>query len=412
MSMIYKPSFLKEILMVSLTLLKRILDEQEEDMKYVRIKPRELFKDIEDSMDLKEITVLSGVRRSGKTYILYHLARKFDGVYLNFEDERLIGFEYEDFDKLYNLVGSRPLLLDEVQNVRGWEKFVRRIHNKVKVVVSGSNSQLLGSEFATTLTGRTITFNIYPLNYSEFLNFKELNPSIHSFERYLELGGFPRIVETERKEFIREYFDMIIYRDILPRFNIKYSEALKDLAVYLLSHIGKPYSYRNLSRVIGIKHEMTVKEYIRHLESSFLVYELQKFDPSYRSRERSPKKIYTVDPMFARIGFSDHSVNSRLLENIVYLHLIRKFGRKNVYYYLGDREIDFLIAENLKPKMAINVSYSIENEDTLEREIKGLLSINPKLKKYLITLYPLDFDLPKSITHVPAVELLSGKVSL
>ncbi len=308
--------------MISIALLKRILEEQEDEIYSLKIKPRSITKKLDKSMQMKEITVLSGVRRSGKTYLMYHLARKFNGIYINFEDERLMRFDASDFDKLYNLVGNRPLLLDEVQNVYGWEKFAHRIHNRTKVVVSGSNSKLLSSEFTTILTGRTITFDIYPLDYSEFLNFRELNPSIQTFEKYIDLGGFPRIVETGETNLIREYFNMIIYKDILPRFNIKYGEALKDLSIYLLSNIGKPFSYRSLTNIVGIKHEMTIKEYIKHLESTYLMYSIQKYHPSFKTREISPKKIYAVDPLFSRIGISDLSVRTRLLENIIYLYLI------------------------------------------------------------------------------------------
>ncbi len=398
--------------MMSVALLKRIVEEQREEVNSARIKPRQIFKEVEKAMELKEVTVLSGVRRAGKTYIMYHLARKFDGVYVNFEDERLMQFDLSDFDKLYNLSGRKPLLLDEVHNVKGWEKFVRRVHNKTKVVVSGSNSQLLSSEYATVLTGRTITFDVFPLTYSEFLEFKEVSPSIHSFERYMDLGGFPRIVETERQEFIREYFNMIIYKDVLPRFSIKYGEFLKDLAVYLLSNIGKPFTYRSLTKVVGIKHEMTVKEYIKHLESSYLLYTIQKYHPSFRIREAAPKKVYAVDSAFAKIGIPDISLRSRLLENIVYIHLMQQFGRENVFYSVKEHEVDFLITKNLKPKIAFNVSYSITDSKTLKREIKGLLELRKGIRRYLITLYPLDFDLPEEIEHIPAVDFLSNAQSI
>ncbi len=395
--------------MLSAALLRRVVEEQRELILSAKIKPRKVAKKLEESMNFKEVTVLTGVRRSGKTYLMYHLAKEFGGVYINFEDERLMGFDLSDFERLYALCEGGPLLLDEVQNIPGWEKFVRRIHEKTKVVVSGSNSSLLNSEFTTILTGRTLTFDIFPLDYSEFLSFKELRPSIQSFEKYLDLDGFPRIVETERTDFIREYFNMIIYKDVLPRFNLKYGQSLKDLAVYLLSNVGKPFSYRSLCRLLGIRHEMTVKEYVKHLESSYLLFTIQKFYPSFRIREFSPKKSYSVDPLLARIGITDLSLRSRLLENVIYLHLIRLFGKDNVYYSLKKREVDFVVAEGLKPSLAFNVAYSINDSKTLKRELEGLLELSPSIKKYLVTLYPLDFDLPEGITHLSAVEMLAVK---
>ncbi len=392
--------------MIAIQLLKRIIEEQQEEIKTAKVRERKIIREVEKSMELEEVTVLTGVRRAGKTYIMYYLAKKFGGVYVNFEDERLVGFDIGDFDKLYNLVGKKTLFLDEVQNIKGWEKFVRRIHKKTKVVVSGSNSSLLNSEFTTALTGRTITFEVFPLDYEEFLSFKGLAPSINSFEKYIDLGGFPRVVQTEEKEFIREYFNMIIYKDVIPRFNIKYGEALKELAVYLVSNIGKPFSYRSLTRVVGIRHEMTIKEYIKHLESSYLISTLQKYHPSFRKRELFPKKVYSIDPSFSKIGSVDLSIRSRALENIIYLHLLRSFGRNNLYYFANKGEVDFLIAPNLNPKIAINVSYSIDNKKTLAREVRGLMELKPSIKKYLLTLYPLDFDLPREITPIPVIDFL------
>ncbi len=393
--------------MISTIQLKRIIEEQQEEVKHAKIKPREIIPELEASMDLEEITILTGARRSGKTYLMYHLAQKYDGIYINFEDERLIGFDVKDFEKLHYLIGEKPLLMDEVQNVEGWEKFARRVHRKNKVIVSGSNVQLLNSEFATALTGRTLTFQVFPLSYKEFLSFKGLSPSVSSFENYLDIGGFPRIVETGKKEFIREYFEMILYRDVVPRFNIKHIGALRTLALYLLSNVGKPFSYRSLLQITGMKHEMTIKNYVQYLESSYLIFTLYKYHPSFKTRERSPKKAYTVDPLFPTLGTPDISIRSRLLENIIYIHLIKQYGKENVYYYQDKQEIDFLIAQKLQPSIAMNVSYSITDKKTFNREINALLRLNPKIKKYLITLYPLNFDLPDGINYISAIDLLT-----
>lgn len=398
--------------MIPLILLKRVIEENSNEINNTDIKRREVIPDLEKAMKMKEITVLSGIRRSGKSYLMYYLAKKFGGAYINFDDERLINFDVQDFDRLYNLTGGKTLFLDEVQNIKGWERFANRIQTKTKLVVSGSNSSLLSSEFTTRLTGRTITFDIYPLSYSEFLNFKNLKPAIDTFEKYLDIGGFPRIVETEEKVLIKEYFNLIIYKDIIPRFNIKHAESLRELAVYLISNIGKPYTYRSLTKVIDIQHEMTIKEYIKHIESAFLLSSLSRYHPSLRKREALPKKIYSIDPLFSTIGFSDETIRSRLLENVVYLHLIKLFGRNNVYYYLEKNEVDFLITKNMRPTIAINVAYAIYDNNTLKREIAGLLSLDKNIKKYLITLYPLDFDLPRGIKHISVIDFLVNAQSI
>ena len=198
--------------------------------------------------------VLHGIRRSGKTYLMFMLFKECkDALYVNFEDERLSGITLSDLDDLYlNYLmikePERPVMfLDEIQNIKGWEKFVARLQSKVKFIISGSNASLLSSEYATVLTGRYIAFRVHPLSFKEVLGakkIKSLNPSIteqkavllNHFYQFLDYGGFPDASLNRDPLLLKSYFEGILYRDILPRFTIQNNVALETLAHYLISN--------------------------------------------------------------------------------------------------------------------------------------------------------------------------------
>ena len=342
--------------------LKEIIEEHTEEALTAQLKHREIEGAIDRWMKGEEVVVLTGVRRSGKTSIMFNLLQRHGGTYINFEDERLMDFTIRDFEKLERLTKG-PLFLDEVQHVPGWERFVRRIHRRRKVVVSGSNASLLEGEFASSLTGRTITFHIYPLTYREFLFFKGLKPGRASFSKYLELGGFPAVVLKEERRLLKEYFSAILYRDIRGL-----NDAMERLAFFLLSNVGKPFTYRSLKAYLGVKHELTVKRYIRALEKAFLIHILHRYDPSLRRQESYEKKVYAADHGLASL-FPRVRDAGRLLENATLLNLL-PWG-KELYFYKNGGEVDFLIAEGLKVEMALNVTYEL-SEVNLRREVKPL----------------------------------------
>ncbi len=342
--------------------IKEIVEEQTENA----LKERLFKRDVEDKMKRwmkeEEVIVLTGVRRSGKTSIMFNLLKKYGGVYVNFEDERLINFSLKDFDKLERATEG-PLYLDEVQNVEGWERFVRRVHKKRKVVVSGSNASLLESDYASSLTGRTITFRILPLSYKEFLRFKGLKPGKHSFVKYLELGGFPAVVIKEEKRLLKEYFSAILYRDIKG-----INQKVEKLAAYLLSNAGKPFTYRSLKTFLNVKHEETVKRYVRMLEKAFLLKVVHKYTLSLKKRDSYEKKVYAVDHGLASL-FPRVADSGRLLENALFLNLSAL--EKDIYFYKNSGEVDFLVCDNLKVEKALNITYEL-SQDNIKRELKPL----------------------------------------
>lgn len=351
---------------------------------------------IEKTLSYEEVTVIKGVRRSGKTFTLYELFQKHGGVYINFEDDRLYDFSIEDFEKVMDIIKENDhniLYLDEVQEVSGWEKYAHRIHRKIKILVTGSNSKLLSSEFSKSLVGRTKSYSIYPLSYQEFLRFKKMRRSRNSLSDYMKTGGFPRIVLTNDSSLASEYFERIIYRDILGREKLMYPEAMKTLALYLISNIGKEFSYRSLKNVCGIKHENTIKDYIGMLKDAYLIHVINRFHPSLKVQESYGKKTYAIDPSFAHLGKRGSPDIGRILENMVFLHFLRK--GYDIYFGKNKKEVDFIICKGLKPQKIMNVTYEAEKKGTKERELTSLSHFQKEIgvEAEMISMYP--FKVPK-----------------
>ena len=406
--------------MVSREVIQETVADYQKEIEQATIYPRSIFAQVEKTLQSEEVTVLTGIRRCGKTCLTYELLKKYPGVYINFENEKLINFSIDDFDKLFSLAieqNKKILVLDEIQNIKGWEKFAARIHKKIKVFALGSNSSLLSSEFSSTLTGRTITIHVTPVSFGEFLEFKKLAPDNPTekrayLEKYLILGGFPRIVLSENNELISEYFNRIIYRDVIPRFGVQKPESLNRLALYLMSNNARPFSYRKLKEYCDLSHETTVKEYIYYLEQAYLLSTLNCFDPSLKRQELRPKKTYMTDTAFKHLGQTSDQEKGIMLENAVYLELNRKLKfEEKLYYYKNGVEVDFVLCEGLKPTTCYNVAYELETKETFDREVQGLLKIRGKLKTkdhYLISLYPPKFDIPRGIIYLDAAEFLLG----
>ena len=352
---------------------------------------RDLMDDLMRSSKMEEVTVLKGVRRSGKTFMLFGLMKKIGGTYINFEDERLMDFSVEDFEKLFDIAmknNKKTLYLDEVQEVEGWEKFAHRVHRKLKIFVTGSNSKLLSSDFSRSLVGRTKSMISKPLNYNEFLRFRKLPNKRESFLEYMDIGGFPRIVLTGDRDLAKEYYERIIYRDIIAKSNIRNPEALKNISNYLLSNIGKEFSYRSLKQISGLNHETTVKEYVDLLQDGFLLKLLKAYSPSLKKQEGYSKKIYTVDPAFIHLGKRLEKDSGRTFENIIFNHIQ---DRADIYFWKNTYEVDFILCSGLKPKSAINAAFEATNESTVSREIGGMEKISKKLKipATLVSVYPI-----------------------
>lgn len=358
--------------MIQIDLLAKVIEEQSRNFLQKQLISRE------ESIPLQtnQILVISGVRRCGKSILIRKsLPSDAQGLYLNFEDPRLVDFEAADFPKLEQLrdqLGKTCILLDEVQSVAGWEIFARSLHEKgQKLYITGSNASMLSRELGTRLTGRYKQIELFPFSYTEFLLFKNLTLGEKSFESYFTSGGFPEYLQNQDQDYLRTLFRDILTRDVAVRRNISNETALIRLGVFLCSNVGKPFSYSRMGSLLEIKSVRTVIDYCDYLEESYLFDLIPMYSPSIRKQLANPKKAYSVDPALASANSLSFSKDlGRKLENFVYLHLRRSF-KEIQYFQSKDSECDFVIKWNEEIIGALQVCWDL-NSDNLQRELQGL----------------------------------------
>jgi len=366
--------------------------------------------------------VLCGVRRAGKTYFLYELAQKLKQtiplqniIYINFEDIRLyplISNELKNLPEVYfenfSFVKDKPLwmLIDEIQSIENWERFVRNFLDRkiAHIVVTGSSSMVSPKEIAYSMRGRTLTYNVYPLNFREFLKFKGVaieyvKDLLYSsqrphFVRYLrehiEYGGFPEIVLMESKELkkklLRELYQTIFYRDIIEHYSIRNVRLFESFLKIMVDSFSTLLSISRvnkfLTNTLGLKStKNTLFDYLSFAKSAFLVYDVEIFSYKIKDRLQYPRKIYVIDTgLINAINFRFTENYGRLLENAVFLELLRK--QKEAYYWkdVNGHEVDFVIVEGLRPRQLIQVSWSLSNDAIKKREINSLLKAMDEFK--------------------------------
>jgi predicted AAA+ superfamily ATPase len=358
--------------MIQIDLLAQVIEEQNQNFLQKQLIAREENIPVQSN----QILVVSGVRRCGKSILIRKsLPSDAQGLYLNFEDPRLVDFEAVDFPKLELLrdqLGKTSILLDEVQSVEGWEIFARSLHEKgEKLYITGSNASMLSRELGTRLTGRYKQIELFPFSYTEFLLFKSLSPGEESFENYFLSGGFPEFLQNQDQDYLRTLFRDILTRDVAVRRNISNETSLIRLGVFLCSNVGKPFSYSRIGSLLEIKSVRTVIDYCDYLEESYLFDLIPMYSPSIRKQLANPKKSFCVDPALASANSLSFSKDlGRKLENYVYLHLRRSF--KEIQYFQNkDSECDFVIKWNEEIIGAVQVCWEL-NSDNLQRELKGL----------------------------------------
>ncbi|HLC98035.1 MAG TPA: ATP-binding protein [Candidatus Nanoarchaeia archaeon] len=329
--------------------------------------------------------IISGIRRCGKSTLLQQLMSKISGhYYLNLDDPRIFNFELADFERLEEIFReefgkNEHYFFDEIQTVAGWELFVRKLlDQKKKCIITGSNASLLSRELGTKLTGRHLTYELFPFSYAEMLKLASAKPSLKSFEKYIKNGGFPEYLQHHEITMLQELLNDSIARDIIIRHGLKEAKTIKELVIYLLTNIGKEFSYNKLAAYCQVGSVNTIISYISYLEDSYLIFTIPRFDYSLGKQLVSPKKAYSIDVGFARANSASFSADrGRILENIVFLHLRRKY--QDIYYYREERECDFVIRENGKVTAVIQVCAQL-NEENKEREMGGLTDAMKKLK--------------------------------
>jgi uncharacterized protein len=321
--------------------------------------------------------IVSGIRRCGKSTLLYQLLKERypDALYLNFEDPRLYEFEIRDFAKLDGLIketSSRILLFDEIQIIPGWEIYVRqKLDEGFKLVITGSNASLLSRELGTKLTGRHITTELFPFSFGEFNAIKHLRPSLDALQRYLVTGGFPEYVKQGVPEILNHVFEDILIRDIAVRYGVRDVKTLQRLALYLVSNVGKPVTANRLKSMFEVGSTNTITEHLAHLEDCYLFHFVSKFSHSLRKQLVNPRKVYAIDTGIVQVNsdsFADD--NGRKLENLVFLHLRRKYP--DIYYFEEKGECDFVVISKNTVRELVQVCYDL-NEGNLDRELNGLM---------------------------------------
>lgn len=370
--------------------------------------------------------VFTGLRRAGKTYYLYQIIQSFikknnfDSIlFINFEDERLIGMSHLQFNEILEaykeLFDLQPIIfLDEIQNIEHWQKFARRLADDgYRVYVTGSNAEMLSSEIASTLGGRYVNKEILPLSFSEFLSFQNKKFStnaIYSDERielkkqyltYLEFGGFPELLNLENKrDYLSSVYQKLFYGDLIARYKISNPNLLKFLIKKLAESVNNETSVnriKNLIKSTGVSiGSNTLFDYLNYLESSFLIAPISNYYSKFVEKETN-KKYYFLDTGILMLFLNDQ--DTKLLENQIYIELRRRGFTP--YFLKSKLEVDFYVPEE---NLLIQVSYTISDPETRKREIKALESAMKSLE--------ISESLIITIDEREIIETTSGKIKV
>ncbi len=360
-------------------------------------------RDVNIPLNASRIITLIGPRRAGKTFILFHLIKQLREeipneriVYINFEDDRLFPLSAQELAQLpesyYELYPNRKnetvyFFFDEIQVVQNWELFLRRVFDqeKCRIFLTGSSSKLMSKEIATQLRGRTLTCHVLPLSFREYLQFREIQVNPYSdrsvaqikkaLDNFIEYGGFPEVLTQEdeyKHKMLKEYLDMLIYKDLVERYHIQNIALLRYLVKYCFTNIAtflNPKKVFNDLKSQGVQlSKDTLYNYLNYLEDAFAIFTVPVHSRSVKEQARNPKKLYGIDVGLKKI-VSIAADKGNLIENIVFLELKRR--HEEITYLKNDQEVDFFVTTRDHYQL-INVSYKIDDPTTLQRELRGL----------------------------------------
>ncbi|MCD4764595.1 MAG: ATP-binding protein [Desulfobacterales bacterium] len=353
---------------------------------------------------LKEASIVAGVRRAGKSTILLQVLRKLidsgtpreNILYVNFEEPTFIPYLTVEFllriHDLYlerfNPRGRTYVVLDEVQLVPGWERFVRGLYDRdkdIKFYITGSSSKLLSREYGTSLTGRIVSNEIFPLSFQEFLAFKEKeemiersrgkgSPALRNlFNQYTRFGGFPQVVLTEEEkdkmQILKDYYTAVIEKDIIQRYQVRDIKKLKEFCLNLYANAASHFSGYQAEKRQKIS-QPTANKFLEYAREVFLVQTTDYFSYSFTEQKANPYKVYAIDPgLYNAVSFRFSENLVRIFENVIYLALRRK--GEDIFYWKGKGEVDFLIRKGTRIDRLINVCWEL-NKKNEKREFSGL----------------------------------------
>src|SRR3989338_6747347 len=405
---------------------------------------------VKQFLETNQVLTITGPRRAGKSFIMRQAAwaltqqgvRKDNILMVNFEDPRfpelnttLLEQLYETYLEFLSPKGPIYVFLDEVQEIDGWERWVRYMHElkKAKLVVSGSNAKLLSRELGTLLTGRHLDVTVFPLSFREFLAFNGvvITDRLDAIEKrieikgllrkYLEHGSFPEVVLSEqKKDILLSYFEDLVNKDLLRRFNVRKPQELRALVKFYLSNVATLTTFNSIEKFLKISGA-TVEKFSGYLEQVFLVLFLKRFSFKVREQEKNPRKVYAVDTGLSNaVGFRFSENIGRLAENVVFLSLKRmqSFHPELELYYWKDinhREVDFVLKEGTKVTQLIQVCWNVEDAQTKARELRSLAKAMNELKQHSAVVITEDYEAEevfrgKPITFTPLWKWLLGEI--
>jgi predicted AAA+ superfamily ATPase len=380
---------------------------------YTNLYKRDIFQKLERNLQTKHIQVIQGIRRSGKStlfkLLINHLSQTVNPqeiLYVNLDDPFFTPYR-NDATKFYNIVQTakkltqkevKYLFLDEVQNMKGWESYVKSVYDSelfTKIFVTGSNSTLLDGELATLLTGRYLSVQVHPLSFREILQINKIDSYMQQIQKQPKVlklvddmmlyGSFVEIYDHHkefRRDILNSYYQTILLKDCVANHALRDVKSFKELSFYLLSNITSLYSYSSLGKEVGI-NDKSAKEYLSYLEESYLCTELKQFSFSLKEQQNAKKKIYFNDNGFVSLSFKFSSNWGKLLENLVLTELIK--DGYEVYFYNKNFECDF-IAKKEEKIIAIQVCYELTNENR-KREFKGLQKLPFEVDDKIVLTY-------------------------
>jgi predicted AAA+ superfamily ATPase len=399
--------------------IKQILLDQkselEDRIKRTKIVERELLNSLKEVTSSSLIKVITGVRRSGKSFLTYLLLKDVNFGYVNFDDPLLLTVTPNDVLSMLIEIygrGSSVLFLDEVQNLDKWELFVNRLHRGgYNVFITGSNAKLLSKELATHLTGRHIPIEIFPFSFREYLRSVGFSESLettrgkslikHELMNYMMTGGFPEIVvEKENpKIYLRQLYNDIIEKDIIIRYNIAYKTTFREIALTVLSNFGRYVTFNSIKRQFGLKSDHTAKNYLSYLNESYLIFFINKLSFKPKEVGISPKKSYCIDTgMIQTLAIRFREDWGRIIENLVAIELLRRrsywFKNWDIYYWRDyqQHEVDFVIKEGLRIKQMIQVTYASDKDEIERRELRSLIKASEQLNCKNLLIITWDYE--------------------
>lgn len=389
-------------------MLKNIVLKQKQDKERLLSLPyieRAKEKDAQKWLSSDLIKVILGPRRAGKSVFALRLLKDQSFAYVNFDDESFFGGEKIDLDELMTelkvVYGETPFILfDEIQNLPNWELFVNRLHRAgYNLILTGSNASLLSKELATHLTGRHISIEILPFSFVEVLHAKQVEVSADTYllpnekanmlqllTQYMVNGGYPEVVTKglDPRGYLDVLFDAILFKDIVKRHKVRFSEQIDNLSSYVMNTFSSQYRPKKLANVLGFKSQITLENYLGYLVEAYLIFSLKRYSTKVGIQSRSSKKIYVVDTGFITAKAVQYSPNiGKLMENLVFTELVKKGNEPNreLFFYKtrNDREIDFVRKKGYRVAELIQVAYESTNQDVEEREVRALVEAGKEL---------------------------------